>query len=88
VGSPTINYGYACSVAGMLELIKGLRFKKKKAAPSAAAGWSGGAVKQLTEALGGCGFELVNDGFERRWVPDGAALAEAEEYGKQFAQAL
>ena len=88
VGSPTINYGFACSIGGILELLKGLRFKKKKAAAFGSYGWSGGAVKQITEALRGCGFEIVNDGIEKLWVPDGAALAEAEAYGRQFAEAL
>lgn len=30
LGSPTINYGYSHAVAGLLEMMKGLRFKKKK----------------------------------------------------------
>jgi Uncharacterized flavoproteins len=88
VGSPTINYGYLYSIGGMLEMIKGLRFKKKKAAAFGSYGWSGGAVKQITEGLKGCGFEIVNDGFEKIWVPDESVLAEAEEYGRDFANAL
>ncbi len=32
VGPPAINYGYMYSVAGMLDMLKGLRFKGKKAA--------------------------------------------------------
>ncbi|QOV20308.1 MBL fold metallo-hydrolase [Blautia liquoris] len=88
VGSPAINYGFMHSIGGMLEMIKGLRFKKKKAAAFGSYGWSGGVVKQMTEALKGCGFEIVNDGFERIWVPDEGVLAEAEEYGKQFAENL
>lgn len=88
VGSPTINYGYAYSIGGMLEMIRGLRFKKKKAAAFGSYGWSGGAVKQITEGLKSCGFEIVNDGFEKLWVPDDAALEEAKEYGRQFARSL
>ena len=30
VGSPTINYGISHAIAGLLEMIRGLRFKKKK----------------------------------------------------------
>ena len=30
VGSPTINYGYSFAIAGLLEMVKGLKFKKKK----------------------------------------------------------
>ncbi len=41
VGSPTINKGILVSVAGMLEEIKGLKFKNKKAAAFGCYGWSG-----------------------------------------------
>lgn len=88
VGSPTINYGFLYSIGGMLEMIKGLRFKNKKAAAFGSYGWSGGAVKQITEGLKGCGFEIVNDGFETMWVPDESTLAKAEKYGMQFAKSL
>ena len=88
VGSPTINLGYAYSIAGMMELIKGLRFKNKKAAAFGSCGWGGGAVKQLTEKLKTAGFEVANDGFEKMWVPDESVLKEAEEYGRNFAKDL
>lgn len=88
VGSPTVNYGIVYSIAGLLELAKGLRFKNKKAAAFGSYGWSGGAVKHITEQLKAGGFEVVNDGFERLWVPDEPILEEAEAYGEAFAQAL
>jgi len=87
-GSPTINYGYMYSVGGMMEMIRGLRFKNKKAAAFGSFGWSGGAVRQITEDLGKCGFEVVNDGFERKWAPDDSVLKDADEFGRQFAAGL
>lgn len=88
VGSPTINYGYSYAIAGILEMAKGLKFKNKKAAAFGSYGWSGDAPKQITEALKGAGFEIVNDGIKKLWVPDGEALADCEVYGRDFAEAV
>ena len=88
VGSPTINYGHSFAIAGLLEMMKGLKFKKKKGAAFGSYGWSGDAVKQLNALLTEAGFELVNDGIAKLWVPDDAALDDCREYGRQFAQAL
>lgn len=88
VGSPTINYGFSYAIGGILEMMKGLKFKKKKAAAFGSYGWSGDAVKQISEHLTAAGFELVNDGLKTLWVPDSNALATCEEYGKAFAEKL
>ena len=88
VGSPTINYGHSFAIAGLLEMMKGLKFKKKKGAAFGSYGWSGDAVKQLNALLTEAGFELVNDGIAKLWVPDNSALDDCREYGRLFAQAL
>ena len=88
VGSPTINYGHSFAIAGILEMMKGLKFKKKKAAAFGSYGWSGDAVKQINALLTEGGFELVNEGIAKLWVPDQPALDDCVEYGRQFAQAL
>jgi flavorubredoxin len=88
VGSPTINYGHSFAIAGLLEMMKGLKLKGKKAAAFGSYGWSGEAVKQLSERLQEAGFELVNDGISKQWVPDEAAVEECREYGREFAKAL
>lgn len=87
VGSPTINYGFAYSTGGIMELIRGLKFKKKKAAAFGSYGWSGEAVKEITEMLKGAGFAIVNDGIRCQWVPDEAHLEECRAYGREFAKA-
>ena len=87
VGSPTINYGFAYSTGGIMELIRGLKFKKKKAAAFGSYGWSGEAVKEITEMLKGTGFAIVNDGIRCQWVPDEAHLEECRAYGREFAKA-
>ena len=70
VGSPTVNNGYLHSIAGILEMIKGMKLKNKKAAAFGSYGWSGEAVKQITEYLKASGFEVVNDGIRCMWTPD------------------
>ncbi len=88
LGSPTINNGYLFSIGGLLEMMKGLKFKNKSAAAFGSYGWSGEVVKQLTKELGDSGFKIVNDGHRSLWVPDEAELAACADYGSQFVQAL
>ena len=88
VGSPTINYGHSFAIAGLLEMVKGLKFKQKCAAAFGSYGWSGDAVKQLNAKLTEAGFSLINDGLAKLWVPDEPTLADCVEYGREFAKAL
>jgi flavorubredoxin len=70
VGSPTINRGILVSVAGLLEEIKGLQSKNKKAAAFGCYGWSGESTKIISENLQAAGFETVDDGIKAMWNPD------------------
>ena len=88
IGSPEINGGYLHSIGGLLEMIKGLKFKDKSAAAFGSYGWSGKAVKLLTEELDKCGFKIVNDGHKSLWVPDNAEIEVLKEYGKDFVKAI
>ncbi len=87
-GSPTINRGILSSLAGILEEIKGLGFKQKKAAAFGSYGWSGESVKVISEKLTGAGFELLNDGLKVLWNPDEPALEECVAFGKQLGESL
>lgn len=88
VGSSTINNGLLFSIGGLLEMVKGLKFKNKSAAAFGSYGWSGEAVGQLTGKLRDAGFQIVDDGHRALWVPDAAERAACAEYGARFAQAL
>ena len=88
VGSPTINYGHSYAMAGIMEMLKGLRLKGKKGAAFGSYGWSGEAVKQLAERLQEAGIEVVDEGIRMVWVPDATALKACEEYGKAFAEKI
>lgn len=86
LGSPTVNKGILNAVAGIIEEIRGLRFKGKKAASFGCYGWSGEGPKVLNELLKASGFEVLDDGFKALWEPDSSVLAAAFEYGKAFAE--
>jgi anaerobic nitric oxide reductase flavorubredoxin len=85
MGSPTINRGILVSVAGILEEIKGLQFKNKKAAAFGCYGWSGESTKIISDNLASAGFELVDDGVKTMWNPDNENVTKCVEYGKLFA---
>ena len=83
-----INNGYLHSIAGLLEMAKGLKFKNKKAAAFGSYGWSGEVVKQLTDKLKTAGFEVVDEGVRSLWVPDTNEVANLINYGKSFVEEL
>lgn len=83
-GSPTVNNGFLYSVGGILEMIKGLKFKGKSAAAFGSYGWSGEVIKQLSEELDKCGFRVVNEGCRSLWVPDEEELSRCSEFGRKF----
>ena len=88
VGSPTINNGHSFAIAGLLEMMKGLKFKNKKAAAFGSYGWSGEAVKQLSALLQQAGFDVIGDGIAKLWGPDQPALDDCAAFGRDFAAAL
>ena len=88
VGSPTINNGFSYGIAGILEMIKGLKFKNKKAAAFGSYGWSGEATKMITEHLAASGFEIVNEGTRVQWAPDEEAVNAVRDFGEAFVDAL
>jgi len=85
VGSPTIGKGVTSAVAAILEMIEGLRFKKKKAASFGCYGWSGEAVAKMNERLKASGFELLNEGLKALWNPDAAAIEQCKAFGRKVA---
>jgi len=88
VGSPTFNRGMLSSVAAVLEEMRGLSFKNKKAMAFGAYGWSGEAVKQISQKLGEGGFAVLNDGLRLLWNPDTQGIEECRQFGKSFAEQL
>jgi anaerobic nitric oxide reductase flavorubredoxin len=88
IGSSTINNGILSSTAGILEEIKGLAFKNKKAAAFGSYGWSGQSVKLINEEITKCGLSLVNEGIRILWTPDEIGINNCIEFGKEFVQKI
>ena len=85
VGSPTIGGGILSSIAEILEMIKGLRFKNKKAASFGCYGWSGESIKIIKEHLDKSGFSVINDGIRALWNPDQESIEKCIEFGREIA---
>ncbi len=85
VGSPTIGGGILSSIAEILEMIKGLRFKNKKAASFGCYGWSGESIKVIREHLEKSGFSVINDGIRVLWNPDQDSIEKCVEFGRVIA---
>ena len=88
VGSPTINKGILTAVASLLEELRGLGFKDKKAAAFGCYGWSGESVHLLNEHLKVAGFTMVDEGLKLLWNPDDSGRNACIEYGKLLAKKL
>ena len=86
VGSPTINRGILSSVAAILEEMKGLGFKGKKAAAFGSYGWSGEGIKIISSRLNEAGFELANEGVRTLWNPDDPSIDTCFTFGSSVAE--
>ena len=85
IGSPTVNKGVLSAVAAILEEIKGLSFQNKKAAAFGCYGWSGEAVKIISDKLKEGGFQLLNDGIREKWNPNDESVDNCIRFGKDVA---
>lgn len=88
VGSSTINKGILSSTSGILEMIRGLGFKNKKAAAFGSYGWSGEHIKMITEELKKAGFEIVSDGIKELWYPGEEEEDRCKKFGEDFVKSL
>lgn len=84
VGSSTINNGILSATAGILEMIKGLKFTGKKAAAFGSYGWSGESVKIIYDELKEAKFEVVSEEIKELWNPDSDSLERCREFGKNL----
>jgi flavorubredoxin len=87
-GSPTVNNGILSSIAGLLEMVKGLKFKNKKAAAFGCYGWHDVSTKVIEDTLKESGFEILLEPLRFIWSPDDEALKRSFDYGRQFVTLL
>jgi len=85
VGSPTLNNQLFPSVSAFLTYIIGLKPKDKLWGFFGSYGWSGEAVKYMTEIVKKVGFEVFNSGLTVKYVPNQEDLKKCIEFGKKIA---
>jgi anaerobic nitric oxide reductase flavorubredoxin len=88
MGSPTVNNGIMYSIAGLLELMKGLKFKNKKAASFGCFGWHDVSTKTIEGVLQDSGFEIISEPVSCLWEPDDNMINRSFLFGKQFVEKL
>ncbi len=88
MGSCTVNNTYLRSIAGLLDHIKGLKFKNKAAAAFGSYGWSGGAAGKISRELGEAGMKIVQEPLQIKYRPTSEELKQCEIFGEKFADAL
>lgn len=88
IGSPTVGNSVLHSVAGFMHLMRGLKFKNKKAAAFGCYGWSGEGAKVISESMKNAGFELIDEeGLRNAWNPTEKTKEDAVKYGMKIAKA-
>lgn len=85
IGSPTINNSASGNIIGLIDMLKSLKFKGKKAAAFGCYGWSGEAPKLMTDKLAEGGFEIVAEALRNNWNPDAEGIAAAMAFGRELA---
>jgi len=85
IGSSTHDSSMLPTIAGFLELLRGLKPKKRVASVFGSYGWAGGAVKDIEEILKKTEIELVLPSISFQYMPNGEELKKCYEFGKVFA---
>ena len=87
-GSATLNNGPLPRISDFLTYLKGLKPKGRVGAAFGSYGWSGEAVKVVSQALEAMEIELVNPGLRVKYVPTEEHFDQCRELGKQIADAV
>jgi flavorubredoxin len=88
VGSPTLNNNLFPTVGDFLTYLKGLKPQNKVAAAFGSYGWSGEAVKMITQELEEMKFKTVDPGVRVQYVPDKEAMGACRELAGKVAKEL
>jgi flavorubredoxin len=87
-GSATLNNGMLPMIADMLCYVKGLRPVGRIGAAFGSYGWSGEAVKLITQALEEMKFEVLDPGLRVKFAPTHEDLKRCRELGHKIGRAV
>ena len=87
-GSSTLNNAMLPRMADMLAYMKGLRPTNKIGAAFGSYGWSGEAVKQVSQALEEMKFKVMDEGIRVKYVPTHEDLKKCVELGRTVGRAV
>ena len=85
VGSPTINQNTLLPVYKMFALINPIRDRGKLAGAFGSYGWSGEAVKIISETLRNLKLKVFDETSEFKFRPSGSKEENLKEFGRKFA---
>lgn len=88
IGSSTVNNTVLRSVAGLLDEVRGHKFKDKVGAAFGSYGWSGEGYKIIGEHLEKSGIGIVQDPIGFRYRPDESELLQCVKFGSDFAEKM
>lgn len=88
IGSCTVNNTVLRMTAGLLEEIKGHKFKGKFGAGFGSYGWSGESPKIISSALANSGFTVVGEPLGVKYRASKAELEKCVAFGENFARAM
>jgi flavorubredoxin len=88
LGSSTLNNGMLPTMADILCYMKGLRPADKIGVAFGSYGWSGEAVKQMTEAMEEMKIKIVDGGLRVKFAPTHDDLIKCAELGRRLGKAV
>lgn len=88
MGCPTINTGISYAMAGLLEMLHGLKLQGKKGASFGSYGWAPTGLTALDNHLANAGITKVLPALKANWVPDEEAISRCRQFGKDFVEAI
>lgn len=88
LGCSTLNNGVLPAMADVITYMKGLRPANKLGAAFGSYGWSGEAVKIITECFEDMKVELVEPGLRVKFAPSKDDLDKCVELGRKVGQAI
>jgi flavorubredoxin len=88
LGSSTLNNGMMPGMADMICYMKGLRPGNRVGAAFGSYGWSGEAVKLMTQALEEMKATVVGQGMRVKFAPTREDLAACVEFGREIGRAV